>query len=584
METNTAYKQTEQKQRVSIDLLSFDDIVTTIQPSAQSKVLSPHVPHNSSQKENMSVLSCNDNHLVGTGQGASIKKVSFQFPLTSKDYIQGDVQSTDSLSSNANLEVIFGPLAEEPGLPPVFEPSHRLFQASDLVSCFPVTNQRQNPTAPVVTAGPSVIRPSTPANSSRSPTPDLIGFSPRKESLPERESASTQKYPVQAPKLISTPLTSLELIPTSSPLLFRIPGDSKQNQFVRYINDLFLAESKTLNLTIEKTYSSERIQEILGKDIFQSALDNKFLLARTAAMDLRTVHVDLVSSVSSTRPSILTDTTQDIGFVASQQPTSPFPHSAQDLKMSNSADSTSSPPAMSSVVASPRADQVPLPTALATRTADDVFAELRRPLHVQPSQTPTNTKITSVDRSSTNKLIISNSNGSGHNDLSALEDDEEDEEEEPNQPVPESKRVSARRQKNADIFDAFLKEAQKRPKVEKKITQSDEAIQSTRWLIEQAEKQHIISSPRDYQLELFERAKNQNIIAVLDTGMFPLQNPPMSMANFLGTGKTFIAVLLLRYILNQELEDRAVGKPKRVSFFLVSLVVCLIHRLLLTFV
>lgn len=29
----------------------------------------------------------------------------------------------------------------------------------------------------------------------------------------------------------------------------------------------------------------------------------------------------------------------------------------------------------------------------------------------------------------------------------------------------------------------------------------------------------IISDPREYQVELFERAKTQNIIAVLDTGM-----------------------------------------------------------------
>ncbi|KAJ5279403.1 hypothetical protein N7478_004775 [Penicillium angulare] len=60
--------------------------------------------------------------------------------------------------------------------------------------------------------------------------------------------------------------------------------------------------------------------------------------------------------------------------------------------------------------------------------------------------------------------------------------------------------------------------------------------------------------PRAYQIELFERAKNRNIIAVLDTG----------------SGKTLIAVLLLRNILKQELEDRANGKRHRVSVFLVD--------------
>jgi endoribonuclease Dicer len=60
--------------------------------------------------------------------------------------------------------------------------------------------------------------------------------------------------------------------------------------------------------------------------------------------------------------------------------------------------------------------------------------------------------------------------------------------------------------------------------------------------------------PREYQIELFERAKSQNTIAVLDTG----------------SGKTLVAVLLLKYILKNELIDRANGDKHRVSFFLVN--------------
>ncbi|RAL13999.1 putative RNA helicase/RNAse III [Aspergillus homomorphus CBS 101889] len=60
--------------------------------------------------------------------------------------------------------------------------------------------------------------------------------------------------------------------------------------------------------------------------------------------------------------------------------------------------------------------------------------------------------------------------------------------------------------------------------------------------------------PREYQVELFERAKIQNTIAVLETG----------------SGKTLIAVLLLRHTLQNELNDRAQGKPPRISFFLVD--------------
>ncbi|KAE8376362.1 ATP-dependent helicase dcl1 [Aspergillus bertholletiae] len=60
--------------------------------------------------------------------------------------------------------------------------------------------------------------------------------------------------------------------------------------------------------------------------------------------------------------------------------------------------------------------------------------------------------------------------------------------------------------------------------------------------------------PREYQVELFERAKSQNTIAVLDTG----------------SGKTLIAVLLLKHTIQNELIDRANGKPPRISFFLVD--------------
>ncbi|KAH6614300.1 hypothetical protein C7974DRAFT_368601 [Boeremia exigua] len=63
-----------------------------------------------------------------------------------------------------------------------------------------------------------------------------------------------------------------------------------------------------------------------------------------------------------------------------------------------------------------------------------------------------------------------------------------------------------------------------------------------------------ITNPRDYQTELFQRAKCENIIAVLDTG----------------SGKTHIATLLLKHILDEELENRAKGGTRKIAFFLVD--------------
>ncbi|KAG5920406.1 hypothetical protein E4U61_007929 [Claviceps capensis] len=72
----------------------------------------------------------------------------------------------------------------------------------------------------------------------------------------------------------------------------------------------------------------------------------------------------------------------------------------------------------------------------------------------------------------------------------------------------------------------------------------------------------IINSPRQYQLDLFERSKESNTIVVLDTG----------------SGKTLIAALLLRHTLDGELQRRADGLPQKAAFFLVDKVVLCIQQ------
>ena len=71
------------------------------------------------------------------------------------------------------------------------------------------------------------------------------------------------------------------------------------------------------------------------------------------------------------------------------------------------------------------------------------------------------------------------------------------------------------------------KRAEQTTKEELQVTlesANDETL-SVRSLIAKQDSNVIITDPREYQLELFEKAKKQNIIAVLDTGMFTVYNP-----------------------------------------------------------
>ncbi|MCJ1316242.1 Dicer-like protein 1 [Xylographa vitiligo] len=128
-----------------------------------------------------------------------------------------------------------------------------------------------------------------------------------------------------------------------------------------------------------------------------------------------------------------------------------------------------------------------------------------------------------------------------------------------NELSPRPQHVTQRRRLQNSIFSAWLsKRAEKITKEEVKavIQNADDEVLSIRNLMAKQESNVIIGDPREYQIELFERAKKQDIIAVLDTG----------------SGKTLIAVLLLKHVLELELENRATGRPRRVAFFVVNCV------------
>lgn len=137
-----------------------------------------------------------------------------------------------------------------------------------------------------------------------------------------------------------------------------------------------------------------------------------------------------------------------------------------------------------------------------------------------------------------------------------MESDDEDLDN-PQQGQPASN-IQQRRRAQKAIFEAWItstaaQEALKPKTKQAQIKDADDEQLSIQSLMTK-QGTEIIKSPRDYQLELFERAKKENTIAVLDTG----------------SGKTLIAVLLLRWIIDQELEDRAALRPPRISFFLVA--------------
>jgi endoribonuclease Dicer len=136
--------------------------------------------------------------------------------------------------------------------------------------------------------------------------------------------------------------------------------------------------------------------------------------------------------------------------------------------------------------------------------------------------------------------------------------DDEDEDDTPLTGLPNTHAEKRREQKA--IFESWLQtDAAQQPMRRRKHENEpheevvDELL-SVNKLIAKQESTEIVKNPREYQLELFERAKKENTIAVLDTG----------------SGKTLIAVLLIRWVIDQELESRALGNPARITFFLVA--------------
>jgi endoribonuclease Dicer len=152
-------------------------------------------------------------------------------------------------------------------------------------------------------------------------------------------------------------------------------------------------------------------------------------------------------------------------------------------------------------------------TVLATRTADQLIGDLNR---MKGRITHTTPVIQGVDK------------GNGHHAEPSAEPSAAEELEDDNTSDDESEvevevvnNISAkRRRENAVLESHRLNRARQLATEPKKQENVNEDKQSTKWLVKHSTNQEIISTPREYQSELFEKAKEKNIIAVLDTGLF----------------------------------------------------------------
>ena len=122
---------------------------------------------------------------------------------------------------------------------------------------------------------------------------------------------------------------------------------------------------------------------------------------------------------------------------------------------------------------------------------------------------------------------------------------------------------SHRKQKQHSIFDSWFRDQASKTDFSAikpvPAQENGEHPQTVKEMLRNQESHKIIGKEYEFQIELFDRAKSQNTIVVVDTG----------------AGKTLVAMLLLKHVVNQDIEDRSKGRPRKIAFFVVCVLLFL---------
>ena len=167
-------------------------------------------------------------------------------------------------------------------------------------------------------------------------------------------------------------------------------------------------------------------------------------------------------------------------------------------------------------------------TVLPQRSTTDVIADLKRHLHSSGESTKklcsaaisSESSILTISIDLTPGAIVADDLKTPELECQDSEDDNHGEDDENEQPTSRPKKVTERKRRLNAIADSWIQAELLNPsKKEKHVPVEEEGDQSTKWLVNQQENRNIVGLAREYQTELFERAKEKNIIAVLDTGL-----------------------------------------------------------------